>query len=124
MADVTKIDRDIEKAEPALKTVLPQFIAEARANGLCVGWFEIRRTRARQNFLKATGQSGVDGDNPRAFHVRGLAADVVFIDYESNWSWSSHWDWRKLHEIAGKYGLNPGGQTFKHELCHFQLSDT
>ena len=124
MSDVTKVDRNIENAAPGLRAVYPDFMAEARQNGLCVGGFEIRRSKERQNFLKATGQSGVDGDNPRAFHVRGLAVDVVFIDYESNWTWAApQQDWDKLHEIAAKYGLDPGGKTFKHEQCHFQLEE-
>lgn len=122
MSDVTKIDRNIENAAPALKLALPQFIADARKQGLCVGAFEIRRSPARQDFLKATGQSGVDGKNPRAFHVLGFAADVVFLTYNGQWTWNAaQEDWAKLHEIAKKYGLEPGGQTFKHELCHFQM---
>jgi len=124
MPNVNRANREIERLAPGLQTIARELIAKARTEGLCVGLFEGWRSPERQNHLCDIKASRVRADNPKAYHVRGRAVDIVFLDYFGGWSWSNHWNWQRVGEIGEELGLTWGGRWTRFpDLAHFQLEE-
>ena len=107
-------DRDLSKLDPRfLKRVKP-FLAECPEIFITEAW----RGADRQKQLVATGASKV----AHSLHQDGLAIDIGFVGSELYPKDMAKW--RRVADIAKKYGIDWGYDLWKWDKPHFQFNSS
>ena len=110
----TTSDRDVSKLDKNFKRKVDAFMAEVNANNKIIFITEWWRSQERQNELIKAGLSQVKRSN----HQDWLAIDIGF--YGSELYPSDNNRWRKVADIAKKYGIDWGYDLWKWDKPHFQ----
>lgn len=113
----TKAYKALDKLNSNFKIKVDKFVAECPEIFITESW----RSEERQKELRAAGLSQVAHSN----HQDGLAIDIAFKDdpktpgvdpiYPTNMD-----PWRKVADVAKKYGIDWGYDLWKWDKPHFQ----
>lgn len=124
---------DFENLMPEFSERLRDFVMEANYQGIACDVFCGYRSPQEQDKLYAQGR-GVPGtiitDAPggKSWHNWGVAADVVPLDQNGQWTWDvPDTVWKALADIADAQGLEWGGAWSGNAAAlgdtdHFQLT--